>query len=116
MNIQQLANLLIGKDGYVKICDYGFNRNNPELSQELSRVGSPIQYALLMMIHNNSMAPELFSGDNANNTVDVYSFVCIILEILTNQYVHFNHSDITKDNFGWFITNGLRLFIPDYLP
>ena len=43
MNIQQLDNLLIGKDGYVKICDYGFNRNNPELSQQLSGWGSPCQ-------------------------------------------------------------------------
>ena len=43
MNIQQLANLLIGKDGYVKICDYGLNRNNPELSQQLSGWGSPCQ-------------------------------------------------------------------------
>ena len=81
MNIQQLDNLLIGKDCYVKICDYGLNRNNPELSQQLSDIGSPIQYVLQMIIHNNSMAPELFSGDNANNTVDVYSFGCIILEI-----------------------------------
>ena len=70
---------------------------------------------LLMMIHDYSTAPELFSGHNANNTVDVYSFGCIILEILTNQYVHFNHSGITE-NFGWLITNGLRPFIPDYLP
>ena len=43
MNIQQLDNLLRGEDGYVKICDYGFNRNNPELSQQLSCVGSYCQ-------------------------------------------------------------------------
>ena len=70
-----------------------------------------------MMIHNNSIAPELCgSGDNANNTVDVYSFGCIILEILTNQYVHFNHSGITKDNVMQYVANGNRPFIPDYLP
>ena len=40
MNIQQLENLLIGTDGKVKICDYGYNRNNPELSQQLTRAGT----------------------------------------------------------------------------
>ena len=68
------------------------------------------------MIHDYSTAPELFSGHNANNTVDVYSFGCIILEILTNQYVHFNHSGITEDNVMQYVANGNRPFIPDYLP
>ena len=47
MNIQQLDNIFIATDGEdwnVKICDYGFYRNNPELSQELSRVGTYFQY------------------------------------------------------------------------
>ena len=116
MNIQQLANLLIGKDGYVKICDYGFNRNNPELSQQLSDFGTPIQYALQMMIHNNSMAPELFSGHNANNTVDVYSFGCIILEILTNTTIILNLRELTQRCLIEFIVEGNRPFIPDNLP
>ena len=68
------------------------------------------------MIHNNSMAPELFSGDNANNTVDVYSFGCIILEILTNHIVRFNRRDITRDNIRDFVAEGLRPIVPSYLP
>ena len=43
MNIQQLDNLLIGKDGYVKICDYIFAEKNPVQPTVLSRVGTPIQ-------------------------------------------------------------------------
>ena len=62
------------------------------------------------------MAPELFSGDNANNTVDVYSFGCIILEILTNHIVRFNRRDITPNNIGDFVAEGLRPDIPSSLP
>ena len=68
------------------------------------------------MVHNNSMAPEIFTGSNANNTVDVYSFGCIILEILTNDYARFDQSNIVADNIGMFVANGLRPIIPDNLP
>ena len=70
-----------------------------------------------MIIHNNSLAPELCqSGCNANNTVDVYSFGCIILEILTNHIVRFNRRDITRDNIRDFVAEGLRPIVPSYLP
>ena len=70
-----------------------------------------------MIIHNNnSTAPELFTGGNANNTVDVYSFGCIILEILTNDFASFNRIDITPNNIGDFVAEGLRPIVPSYLP
>lgn len=69
-----------------------------------------------MIIHNNSTAPELFFLCNANNTVDVYSFGCIILEILTNHIVRFNRRDITRDNIRDFVAEGLRPIVPSYLP
>ena len=69
-----------------------------------------------MIIHNNSTAPELFTGGNANNTVDVYSFGCIILEILTNDFASFNRRDITPNNIGDFVAEGLRPNIPSYIP
>ena len=69
-----------------------------------------------MIIHNNSLAPELFTHGNANNTVDVYSFGCIILEILTNHIVRFNRRDITPNNIGDFVANGNRPIIPSSLP
>ena len=68
------------------------------------------------MIHNNSMAPELFTGDNANNTVDVYSFGCIILEILTNTTIILNLRELTRDCLIEFLAEGNRPFIPDNLP
>ena len=62
------------------------------------------------------MAPELYTRGNANNTVDVYSFGCIILEILTNHIVRFNRRDITPNNIGDFVAEGLRPNIPSYIP
>ena len=69
-----------------------------------------------MIIHNNSLAPELYTHGNANNTVDVYSFGCIILEILINDFASFNRRDITRDNIGDFVAEGLRPIIPSYIP
>ena len=69
-----------------------------------------------MIIHNNSTAPELFTGGNANNTVDVYSFGCIILEILTNHIVRFNQIGLTTKNIRQYVAEGLRPIIPSYLP
>ena len=59
------------------------------------------------------MAPELFSGDNANNTVDVYSFGCIILELLSNHTISFR---CTFDDFIDYMNRKQGPFIPDYLP
>ena len=68
-----------------------------------------------MIIHNNSTAPELFTGGNANNTVDVYSFGCIILEILTNTTIVMKMEKINK-SLEDFITKGKRPIVPSYLP
>ena len=62
------------------------------------------------------MAPELFTHGNANNTVDVYSFGCIILEILTNHIVRFNQIGLTTKNIRQYVAEGLRPIIPSYLP
>ena len=40
MNIQQLDNIFIGTDGYVKISHYTFATENPELSQQLTCAGT----------------------------------------------------------------------------
>ena len=61
------------------------------------------------------MAPELFYRCNANNTVDVYSFGCIILEILTNHNVSFMITNKYR-NLEEFLAEGNRPFIPDNLP
>ena len=69
-----------------------------------------------MIIHNNSTAPELFFLCNANNTVDVYSFGCIILEILTNTTIILSLREETRDCLIEFLAEGNRPFIPDNLP
>ena len=43
----------------------------------------------------NSMAPELIMGKRATNKVDVYSFGCIVNEIITEKMCY---SDITIRN------------------
>ena len=68
-----------------------------------------------MIIHNNSLAPELYTHGNANNTVDVYSFGCIILEILTNQRIDLKMEKINKSLID-FLANGNRPIVPSYLP
>ena len=69
-----------------------------------------------MIIHNNSTAPELFFLCNANNTVDVYSFGCIILEILTNTTIVLNLREKTPECLKECIRQGNRPIIPSYLP
>ena len=69
-----------------------------------------------MIIHNNSKAPELFTHGNANNTVDVYSFGCIILEILTNTTIVLNLREKTPECLKECIRQGNRPIIPSYLP
>ena len=69
-----------------------------------------------MIIHNNSLAPELFTHGNANNTVDVYSFGCIILEILTNDFVHFEQEGLRDEEIAKYVAEGNRPIVPSYLP
>ena len=69
-----------------------------------------------MIIQNNSLAPELFTHGNANNTVDVYSFGCIILEILTNTTIVLNLREKTPECLKECIRQGNRPIIPSYLP
>ena len=38
-----MSNILIGNDNNLKISDYGFIRQNPEISQQLSDWGTPIE-------------------------------------------------------------------------
>ena len=68
-----------------------------------------------MIIHNNSTAPELFFLCNANNTVDVYSFGCIILEILTNKRIDLRLKEDDKSLID-FLAKGNRPIIPSSLP
>ena len=69
-----------------------------------------------MIIHNNSTAPELFFLCNANNTVDVYSFGCIILEILTNHIVRFEQGGLRGEEIPEYVAIRKRPSIPSNLP
>ena len=61
----------------------------------------------------NSEAPELFLHRKCNKTVDVYSFGCIILELLSNHTISFR---CTFDEFIDYMNRKQGPYIPDYLP
>ena len=61
----------------------------------------------------NSEAPELFLHRKCNKTVDVYSFGCIILELLSNQTITF---PCKQNEFINHMNETRRVYIPDFLP
>lgn len=62
---------------------------------------------------NYSEAPELYLGKKCNKTVDVYSFGCIILELLSNQTITF---PCKQHEFINYMNKTRKVYIPDFLP
>lgn len=46
------------------------------------------------------MAPELITGQKVTNTVDVYSFGCIINEIMSEKTCYFDYRVISSEKVG----------------
>ena len=64
-------NILISKDGLIKLGDFGFAAQlTQEQEQRVSVVGTPAW-----------MAPELIMGEGYNHLVDIWSFGIIVLEL-----------------------------------
>lgn len=66
-------NLFISNDNRIKIGDFG-------ISKQLDLNN---KYATTSIGTNNYMAPKVVQGKNYNNKVDIWSFGCIIYELLT---------------------------------
>lgn len=74
----------------------------------------------------SSIAPELVTDGHARNTVDVYSFGCVVNEIFSEMECYCDHPVTTLDdvsidlgNYVQFYTklvNGLRPTISDQIP
>lgn len=68
-------NILVGADGVVKLCDFGFARSMSSSSILLTSIkGTPLY-----------MAPELVQEQPYNHSVDLWSFGIIIYELFAGQ-------------------------------
>ncbi|OHT16994.1 TKL family protein kinase [Tritrichomonas foetus] len=67
-------NVLIDKDGYTRICDFGFSRQVGGKDEIMTKnVGTP-----------HWMAPELLTqSDSYDNKIDVYAYAIVFWELLT---------------------------------
>ncbi|KAK8885586.1 hypothetical protein M9Y10_041036 [Tritrichomonas musculus] len=69
------ANILLDKNFYPKVCDFGFARSVAENVQKTQGVGTPY-----------FMAPEILQGnDDYDKPVDVYSFAIFAYQIITGK-------------------------------
>ena len=76
------------KDGHPKISDFG-------LSCTVDPFRNIPPFAWLELLRRDRMVPELIMGKRATKNVDVYSFGCIVNEIITERMCY---SDITIRN------------------
>jgi len=70
------SNIMITKDGKVKIMDFGLAKIKGET--ELTKIGSIIGTAAYM-------SPEQTKGDNVDHRTDIWSFGVVLYEMLTGQ-------------------------------
>ena len=87
----QQANILVGKDGIVRICDFG-------LASILAEHAAAPTSQTTMRGTCRWMAPELFNDDPARHTVysDVWSLGCVILEVRRVTLDYMCHSYVRE--------------------
>ncbi|KAI6645833.1 Cyclin-dependent kinase-like 2 [Oopsacas minuta] len=80
-------NVLISEGGVVKLCDFGFAR----------RMAAPGEAYTDYVATRWYRAPELLVGDNMyNESVDVWSIGCVLVELLTGEPLFPGDSDIDQ--------------------
>ncbi len=95
-------NLMLNRDGYAKILDFGLAKLVAE--RERAIVGDSEQKTLIRGVQTESgtlmgtvnyMAPEQLLGQRVDRRCDVFSFAVVLCEMLTGTapFVHENHID-----------------------
>ena len=64
----------------------------------------------------SSIAPELISGERVTNLIDVYSFGCIVNEIMSEKPCYHDYRVINADRFYNDVRKGMRPSIDKRLP
>ena len=76
-------NVLLGKDGTIKLADFGFAISlTQEEQKRKSNVGSPFW-----------MAPEVISGDAYDESCDIWSLGITAMELILHEPPHFHHPE-----------------------
>ena len=85
----------------MKIADYGLARAVGNEEMTITFAGSP---ALLgqEVVFIYSMAPELIGQNKVTNTIDVYSFGCVVDEIITEKTCYFDYHVTTQQKVLFF--------------
>jgi len=79
------SNLLVDKNGVVKVCDFGLAQlceKGEKYMDEDGAKGTPLY-----------MAPEILAGEEFGESSDVYSFAIVLWEILTRKEAFAHHND-----------------------
>lgn len=70
------ANILIGKDGQIRLCDLGFATEDCFLYEDKTiNVGSPLY-----------MAPEVIKGNEYSAKADIWALGLVLLEMLIGDF------------------------------
>lgn len=82
-------NLHLGSDGRLRILDLGVAASDGQDFNEINNPGTP-----------SYMAPELYSGGNANVATDLYACGVTLYELLTRKYPYGEIEPFQKPKFG----------------
>jgi serum/glucocorticoid-regulated kinase 2 len=96
-------NVLIGKDGYLKLTDFGLSKENITSNHDAFSFSGTPQY----------LAPEIISQKGHGKAVDWYSLGCIIYEMLIGA-PPFEFQENNKEKLFEEITN-CKIKIPETL-
>jgi serine/threonine protein kinase len=76
------ANLLINKDAYVKLCDFGISRSFAQMDLYCNNLNDAEYYQLSPLLHTENYMPPSIKG---NIQDDMWSLGITLLEVVSGQ-------------------------------